>query len=736
MFHKQIRITLVIAISTVFVMIIKYFKLPYIESKSKISLDDSFKYSNKMTKISSKWIVVTSINEPTLQIKNLARIKNFQLLVVGDKKSKNNWHCNNTIYLSLSKQIDLNFKSSATTPLNSYTRKNLGYLYAIKHGAKYIYDTDDDNSPLVDLNEYFNFENSDYGLQFENALNQSSNVLNPYAHFGQPLIWPRGFPLTYIQQKNASFKYVCGKRKTSFVQQGVVNGDPDVDAIFRLTKSMQYKKIDVKFDPTSPSIQYPIGIMSPYNSQNTFFHYEAFWSLYLPRTVAFRLTDIWRSYWSQRLMWLLNGTITFNGPNAYQLRNSHSYLADFKDEQTMYLETERLVEFLYEWNCENVQFYECVLDLSRKMVDKGFWLDEEVTSIQNWLYDLTEIGYEQPIMTELKKRESIYNYYYYPVKYTPSFQATIDFSNLYGNIEKTYDTLTSLNYLDRFCLASNVKLNFSTNLFLSERRHYSKISLVIKFDSTSKLENILLLKHLYESYFKDIVFCGPNLFNFYESLRINFKRFDSFTFIEVDEAVNEYICMKKAIELNLVTNGYLLIKNDVILNYWLLSKFDIEKIWFPFNLECQSKQRLIDWIYLKNISDNQLENRQVIENFLSNIQLNANKKDQTKCSKIFYLPKNKFKDFHYLSEVFKKYYANQVESMEAVSLLNGLEEHKNIEFLNGTLKFYDNFETNLHGSMSVFRHMGKLLKHDEIKIVCKFFIQDKIDYDFEIKFLV
>ena len=112
MFHKQIRITLVIAISTVFVMIIKYFKLPYIESKSKISLDDSFKYSNKMTKISSKWIVVTSINEPTLQIKNLARIKNFQLLVVGDKKSKNNWHCNNTIYLSLSKQIDLNFRAN------------------------------------------------------------------------------------------------------------------------------------------------------------------------------------------------------------------------------------------------------------------------------------------------------------------------------------------------------------------------------------------------------------------------------------------------------------------------------------------------------------------------------------------------------------------------------------------------------------------------------------------------
>ena len=113
------------------------------------------------------------------------------------------------------------------------------------HGAKYIYDTDDDNSPLVDLNEYFTFEQYDYGLIFDEAM--QSCVSNPYAHFGQPLIWPRGYPLTFIQA-NHSFKYKSGLRRTSFVQQGVVNGDPDVDAIFRLTKSRENKKkIDINF---------------------------------------------------------------------------------------------------------------------------------------------------------------------------------------------------------------------------------------------------------------------------------------------------------------------------------------------------------------------------------------------------------------------------------------------------------------------------------------------------------
>ena len=85
------------------------------------------------------------------------------------------------------------------------------------------------------------------------------------------------------------------------------------------------------------SIQYPVNKMSPYNSQNTLFTYEAFWSLYLPQSVTFGLTDIWRSYWAQRLMWLLNGTVTFNGPNAYHLRNSHSYLNDYYEEKEMYL---------------------------------------------------------------------------------------------------------------------------------------------------------------------------------------------------------------------------------------------------------------------------------------------------------------------------------------------------------------------------------------------------------------
>jgi len=92
-----------------------------------------------------------------------------------------------------------------------------GYLYAIKNGAKFIYDTDDDNAPARDLLDYFIFDEFKHGLVYD--CQNSSRLMNPYAHFGQPMIWPRGYPLSEIHKIHHN-QYICGKRKTSTVQQG------------------------------------------------------------------------------------------------------------------------------------------------------------------------------------------------------------------------------------------------------------------------------------------------------------------------------------------------------------------------------------------------------------------------------------------------------------------------------------------------------------------------------------
>jgi len=81
---------------------------------------------NNTSSKKDKWIIVTSVNEPTEQIKKLASIKEFQLLVVGDNKTNQNWAYENTIFLSIAEQEALGFGIYPDIPFSSYTRKNIG----------------------------------------------------------------------------------------------------------------------------------------------------------------------------------------------------------------------------------------------------------------------------------------------------------------------------------------------------------------------------------------------------------------------------------------------------------------------------------------------------------------------------------------------------------------------------------------------------------------------------------
>jgi hypothetical protein len=92
-----------------------------------------------------KWIVVTTINYPTEAVKKLANIEGWKVVVVGDKKTPKDWNYTNCIYLSIEKQKELGYKIHDLLPYGHYGRKNIGYIFAVQHGARVIYETDDDN---------------------------------------------------------------------------------------------------------------------------------------------------------------------------------------------------------------------------------------------------------------------------------------------------------------------------------------------------------------------------------------------------------------------------------------------------------------------------------------------------------------------------------------------------------------------------------------------------------------
>lgn len=64
------------------------------------------------------------------------------MVVVADTKSPKEWTCGSCVYLSVEDQQCLNYDIMKVTPYKAYTRKNIGYLWAIQQGATKVFDTD------------------------------------------------------------------------------------------------------------------------------------------------------------------------------------------------------------------------------------------------------------------------------------------------------------------------------------------------------------------------------------------------------------------------------------------------------------------------------------------------------------------------------------------------------------------------------------------------------------------
>jgi len=324
--------------------------------------------------------VVTSIQAPTPSVRALvSRLAHARvpLLVVGDKKGPSSYDLPGAELLPLDHQLALGYRLGNLLPVGHYARKNLGYLEAIRRGADCIYETDDDNEPLD------SFRLRQRVTQARRASpGQWSNV---YAYFTDSPIWPRGFPLQHIRggARNPNLAETV-EVVDAPIQQGLANGSPDVDAVWRLVFGDE-----VAFRP-SPSVILPPGTWCPFNSQTTWWWQPAFPLLYLPSHCSFRMTDIWRSFVAQRCLWEGDAGIVFHAAEVRQQRNDHVLLRDFQDEIPGYLENERLVSVLaaLDLNTGESSLGPKLLTCYQALVSNGLFPDAELALVKAWLEDL------------------------------------------------------------------------------------------------------------------------------------------------------------------------------------------------------------------------------------------------------------------------------------------------------------------------------------------------------------
>ncbi len=328
---------------------------------------------------SKNFIVITSIFHPTEAIETFSKFKDWQVVVVGDKKTPPDWKCSNTIYLPYEEHDSLGYQISKLLPYNHYCRKMIGYLYAIQNNASIIVDTDDDNIPKSNWKIppfYGYFQKTEDNLGF----------INVYSHFTSKKIWPRGLPLDNILSEFGKITTTNNKAKYKIgIWQGLVDVEPDVDAIYRLTIN----------EPCIFSKKKPLilgkGTVSPFNSQNTAFNKDLFILLYLPSFVSFRFCDILRSLVAQPILWLYEYNLGFHYSTVIQKRNQHSLMDDFISEIPCYLNCKNTFSIVNESISKNKTIKENLVSAYKSLCKKKIIEEDEVKLLKYWIRDIEHV---------------------------------------------------------------------------------------------------------------------------------------------------------------------------------------------------------------------------------------------------------------------------------------------------------------------------------------------------------
>lgn len=321
-------------------------------------------------------IIVTSIQPPSdcmRQWSEVATSQGYDILVVGDKKGPIDYPLAGTELLSFLKQTELPFRLAPLLPVGHYARKNLGYLMAMYRQAPYVFETDDDNAPME------SWRTRECDVVADEV--ESSTWCNVYRLFSDEVIWPRGLPLNAIY----SPVKVCrasNLKRSSPIQQVLVDRAPDVDAIWRLLNQKE-----VNFRSPAPSVALPPGVWCPFNSQATWWWPKVYPLMYLPSFCSFRMTDIWRSFVAQRCLWALGHSLVFHSADVYQIRNDHNLMRDFSDEVPGYLKNWAIADILIALDLTGKSASEGLFLCYEALVSQGIFEKRELTLVESWIAD-------------------------------------------------------------------------------------------------------------------------------------------------------------------------------------------------------------------------------------------------------------------------------------------------------------------------------------------------------------
>ncbi|KAF8403784.1 hypothetical protein HHK36_011890 [Tetracentron sinense] len=495
---------------------------------------------------SERWIIVSVSTYPTDSLRKLVRIKGWQVLAIGNSKTPSDWSLKGAIFLSLDQQSNLGFRVVDHLPYDSYVRKSVGYLFAIQHGAKKIFDSDDRGDVIDgDLGKHFDLEligedsKQQAILQYSHE-NPNRTIVNPYVHFGQRSVWPRGLPLENVGEVGHEEFYTQVYGGKQFIQQGISNGLPDVDSVFYFTRKSGLEAFDIRFDEHASKVALPQGMMVPLNSFNTIFHSSAFWAMMLPVSVSTMASDVLRGYWGQRLLWEIGGFVVVYPPTVHRYDKIEAY--PFSEEKDLHVNVGRLIKFLVSWRSVKHRLFEKILELSYLMAEEGFWTEKDVKFTADWLQDLLAVGYLQPRLMSLELDRP---------------RATIGHGDRKDFIPRKLPSV-------HLGVEETGTVNYEIGNLVRWRKNYGNVVLIM-FCSGPVESTALEWRLLYGRIFKTLVIMS-------EQSNVDLA-------VEQGQLDQVYKYLPKIFDRFTGAEGFLFLQDNTILNYWNLLQADKTKLW-------------------------------------------------------------------------------------------------------------------------------------------------------------
>jgi hypothetical protein len=275
-----------------------------------------------------KAICTTTINPPSEALLKFASLKDWDLIVALDMNSKV-FNLPGSTVLSVEDQKLMAPELSAAIGFKSIQRRNFATLYALREGYEKIAFVDDDNIPYDNWGLSIKVGED---VTYKAYQSRRSAYFDPLAVTTDNYVWHRGYPIQHLQTRH-DVEFLGYRTKRCLVQANLWDGDPDIDAMARLTHKpcVDYRDI------TGP---YGSSQLAPFNSQNTFIAREAI-PFYSVLPFVGRMDDIWGSYILQHHF---PDSVIYDVATVYQDRNIQDLVTNLENEIIGYRNTLGFVE--------------------------------------------------------------------------------------------------------------------------------------------------------------------------------------------------------------------------------------------------------------------------------------------------------------------------------------------------------------------------------------------------------